>query len=92
MSKYTFVYTAGEGTCSATSMATEENIDEVDLSVVPRTPDDASFDLAPSSVFLRQQKECIKMMLIGIAQTLTNGILDQLSNCRHVARNIFGMD
>lgn len=92
MSKYTFVYIAGEGTSFATSMAMEENIYEVDLSVVLQTPDDASFELAPLPVFLREQKDCIKMMLIGINQTLTNGRLDQLSNCRHVARNIFGMD
>ncbi|KAJ8631802.1 hypothetical protein MRB53_025125 [Persea americana] len=92
MSKYTFVYIAGEGTSFATSMAMEENIYEVDLSVVLQTPDDASFELAPLPVFLREQKDCIKMMLIGITQTLTNGRLDQLSNCRLVARNIFGMD
>lgn len=59
-----FFYIVGEGTYSANPM----NTDGADLPVVPQTLEDASFKLAPSPTLLKEQKNCVKIMLLGITQ------------------------
>lgn len=64
----------------------------IDSSFVPQAPDDASFDLAPSPTSLKEQRDCIKMMLLGITYTVTSGDLTQLFNCRRARNDVFSMN
>lgn len=59
--------------------------------VVPETPDDTSFELTPSLVLLKQQRNCIRMMLMGVSHTIAACKLDHLFDYQFVVNNIFSM-
>ncbi|KAJ8627304.1 hypothetical protein MRB53_020611 [Persea americana] len=62
------------------------------LKTIEGSAHDASFELVPSPALLKEQKDTMKIMLLGITQTLTSGKFTQLTNCRRAANNIFGMN
>lgn len=64
----------------------------VDSSIMPQTPDDASFELVPSPFLLKEQKETVRIVLHKIFHTLISGNITQLAYCRHATNNIFSMD
>lgn len=92
MLEHDFIYAVGEGPSSWAPTATERSTNDVVLTPIPETPDNASFELTPSPVLLKQQKSCIRMMLTGVTRTIIACKLDQLFNCRLVVDNIFSMN
>ena len=70
-----FFLAVGEGTSSIAPIAIEGSAPNADSPIILRTPDDASFELAPSPTLLKEQNESVKIMLHGITHILTNGNL-----------------
>lgn len=87
-----FFFTVGDGTSSSTPIAIGGSAHNADSPAIPQTPDDASFELAPSPALLKEQKETVKIILHEITHTLTGGNFTQLAYCRHAANNIFNMN
>ena len=89
---FSFSLVVGEGTSSAAPILIVGSAHNVSSPAVPQTPDDVSFEFAPSPALLKEQKETVKIMLHGITHTLTSGNLLQLAYCRRAADNIFNMN
>lgn len=77
---------------SSSFVADEGILLAIDSSTVPQTPDDASFELVPSPVSLKEQKETMKISLHGIFHILTSGNITQLAYSWRVSNNIFNAD